>query len=229
MGPRRSLGLQRVIARLAARQVEVELSEEQEVERLLRRQAKEIRLRKLQRLMEPRGPPERSLTRQAMEQIRYLSRELPEDWPVPRLARGFQVEPEVIRRVLKSRFSPSPERSRRQDYKAATQKSDSTATAARHRGLLPKEATFRLLPAGPRETSSRPVTPKARPAPSAPEEEEEEQEAEAGCGRRVLSDTELEALAAEGRESQLKVVQKGQEVFDGDGNLLYRIPVPQQA
>lgn len=38
--------------------------------RRLRRQEAAIRLRRMQRLLEPPGPPERTLSRQAMEQIR---------------------------------------------------------------------------------------------------------------------------------------------------------------
>nr|XP_060611851.1 neugrin [Anolis sagrei ordinatus] len=86
-----------------------------------------LRERRIQKQMEPRGPPQRTLTRQAMEQIRFLSQESPEEWPVERLARGFQVPPDVITRVLRSRFQPSPPRATKQDAvvtAAITQKSE---------------------------------------------------------------------------------------------------------
>lgn len=45
-----------------------------------------------------------------MEQIRYLHKEFAETWSIPRLAEGFDVSTEVIRRVLKSKFVPTLER-----------------------------------------------------------------------------------------------------------------------
>ncbi|XP_067327467.1 neugrin [Anolis sagrei] len=130
MGPPRRqllLGLQRA-ARLATR---LEASEDPEVnlERALQSQAKMLRERRIQKQMEPRGPPQRTLTRQAMEQIRFLSWESPEEWPVDRLARGFRVPPDVITRVLRSRFQPSPSRATKQDAVVTatiTQKSEPT-------------------------------------------------------------------------------------------------------
>ncbi|XP_028561491.2 neugrin [Podarcis muralis] len=243
-GSGRLVGLRRVAARLAAREAEGKLPEEQpeveqEVERLLKRQEKAIRLRKMQRLMEPRGPPERTLTRQAMEQIRYLSQELPEEWPVSRLARSFQVEPGVVLRVLRSRFSPSPERRAKQDAKAAAAVASTPESSARPRIVVATEAAGHLLPApGAAAALSRPVAPRAaRAGPSAPEkqqqkqqQEEEEDEEEEGRAWRGPSPAELEAMVAEGTwESQLKVVQKGREFFDSDGNFLYRLPQTQQA
>ncbi|XP_034986354.1 neugrin [Zootoca vivipara] len=241
-GSGRFVGLRRVAARLAAREAEGKLPEEQpeveqEVERLLQRQEKAIRLRKIQRLMEPRGPPERTLTRQAMEQIRYLRQELPEEWPVSRLARSFQVEPGVILRVLRSSFSPPPERSAKQDAKVAANVASAPESSARPRIVVATEASGHLLPApGAATALSRPVAPKAaRAGPSAPkkkqqQQEEEEDEEGEGRGWRAPSPAELEAMVAEGTwESQLKVVQKGREFFDSDGNFLYRLPQTHQA
>ncbi|XP_033023441.1 neugrin [Lacerta agilis] len=241
-GSGRLVGLRRVAARLAAREAEGKLPEEQqeveqEVERLLQRQEKAIRLRKIQRLMEPRGPPERTLTRQAMEQIRYLNQELPEEWPISRLAQSFQVDPGVVHRVLRSRFSPPPERSAKQDAKATAAVASAPKSSARPRIIMATEATGSLLPApGVATALSRPVAPKAaRAGPSAPEKqqqqqgEEEEEKEEEGRGWRGPSPAELEAMVAEGTwESQLKVVQKGREFFDSNGNFLYRLPQTQQ-
>ncbi|NWY49080.1 NGRN protein, partial [Sylvia atricapilla] len=72
-----------------------------------------------------RGAPDRTLTWQAMEQLRFLRRELPEEWPLERLAQGFGVSTDVVRRVLRSRGCPSPRRRLRQDQRALS----ATATA----------------------------------------------------------------------------------------------------
>ncbi|KAJ7424899.1 hypothetical protein BTVI_04744 [Pitangus sulphuratus] len=65
-----------------------------------------------------RGAPERVLTWQAMEQLRFLRQELPEEWPLERLAQGFGVSTDVVRRVLRGRGCPSPRRRLRQDRRA---------------------------------------------------------------------------------------------------------------
>ncbi|NXX85395.1 NGRN protein, partial [Urocolius indicus] len=83
-----------------------------------------------------RGPPERTLTWQAMEQMRFLRRELPEEWPVERLALGFGVSPDVVRRVLRSRSCPPPRRRQRQDEKVL----GTTATPAPGQGPGPTAA-----------------------------------------------------------------------------------------
>ncbi|KAF6078274.1 hypothetical protein HJG60_009144 [Phyllostomus discolor] len=67
--------------------------------------------------MEAPGAPPRTLTREAMEQIRYLHKEFAESWSVPRLAEGFDVSTDVIRRVLRSKFVPTLEQKLKQDQK----------------------------------------------------------------------------------------------------------------
>ncbi|KAJ6662840.1 hypothetical protein lerEdw1_011044 [Lerista edwardsae] len=250
MAARRVLGLQRVAAaRLAAEQADAELPEE--LERRLRRQEKAIRLRRMQRLMEPPGPPERTLSRQAMEQIRYLSQEFPEDWPVSRLAQGFQVTPDVVCRVLRSRFSPSWERSLKQDGQVWAGQSGRPPTghgSQQPPALLTRESTLKLLPASSKRAGSpRHAAPKAcvapldSPAPEAVPQKRtgegqdvpcdaspgSDAQAEEGYRQgRFLSKEELEQLAAEGWESNLRMVQRGLEFFDESGNFLYRIPAP---
>ncbi|XP_075362643.1 LOW QUALITY PROTEIN: tubulin polyglutamylase TTLL13-like [Mycteria americana] len=81
--------------------------------------ARRRRRRRLQReLGGGRGAPERTLTWQAMEQMRFLRQELPEEWPPERLAQGFGVSPDVVRRVLRGRGCPPPRRRLRQDERA---------------------------------------------------------------------------------------------------------------
>ncbi|XP_006885277.1 PREDICTED: neugrin [Elephantulus edwardii] len=96
---------------------EPEERELQEVESALKRQKKAIRFQKIRRQMEAPGAPPRTLTREAMEQIRYLHKEFAESWSVPRLAEGFDVSTDVIRRVLKSKFVPTLEQKLKQDQK----------------------------------------------------------------------------------------------------------------
>ncbi|KAG8516338.1 Tubulin polyglutamylase TTLL13 [Galemys pyrenaicus] len=90
----------------------------QEVASALKRQKKAIRLQKIRRQMEPPGAPPRTLTWEAMEQIRYLHKEFADSWSVPQLAGGFDVSTDVIRRVLKSKFVPTLEQRQKQDQKA---------------------------------------------------------------------------------------------------------------
>ncbi|KAB0338514.1 hypothetical protein FD754_024524 [Muntiacus muntjak] len=82
---------------------EPEERELQEVESALKRQKKAIRSQKIRRQMEASGAPPRSLTWEAMEQIR--------------LAEGFDISTDVIRRVLKSKFVPTLEQKLKQDQK----------------------------------------------------------------------------------------------------------------
>ncbi|XP_048225441.1 neugrin [Perognathus longimembris pacificus] len=96
---------------------EPEERELQEVVSTLQRQRKAIRFQKIRRQMEAPGAPPRTLTREAMEQIRYLHKEFAESWSVPRLAEGFDVSTDVIRRVLKSKFIPTLEQKLKQDQK----------------------------------------------------------------------------------------------------------------
>ncbi|NXX23502.1 NGRN protein, partial [Podargus strigoides] len=87
--------------------------------RRVRRRRVAARLQRLRReLGGERGAPERTLTWQAMEQMRFLRQELPEEWPLDRLAQGFGVSPDVVRRVLRSRGCPPPRRRQRQDERA---------------------------------------------------------------------------------------------------------------
>ncbi|XP_036590614.1 tubulin polyglutamylase TTLL13P-like [Trichosurus vulpecula] len=85
--------------------------------RALKQQKKKIRFQKICRQMETSGAPQRVLTRNAMEQIRYLHKEFSEDWSVPKLAEGFGVSTDVIRRVLKSKFVPTLKQEIKQDQK----------------------------------------------------------------------------------------------------------------
>lgn len=58
------------------------------------------------------------MTWEAMEQMRFLRQELPEEWPPQRLAEGFGVSLDVVHRVLRSRSCVPPRRRLRQDARA---------------------------------------------------------------------------------------------------------------
>ncbi|XP_024259644.1 rRNA 2'-O-methyltransferase fibrillarin [Oncorhynchus tshawytscha] len=47
--------------------------------------------------------------------IRYLKQKLPEEWTVDHLAEGFSLHRDIFLRVLRSKFTPTPERKAKQD------------------------------------------------------------------------------------------------------------------
>ncbi|XP_029808785.1 neugrin [Suricata suricatta] len=123
---------------------EPEERELQEVESTLKRQQKAARFQKIRRQMEAPGAPPRTLTWAAMEQIRYLHKEFSEAWSVPRLAEGFGVSTDVIRRVLKSKFVPTLEQKLKQDQKVLKK----PGLAHSLRQLPGSQDTLKMLPAG---------------------------------------------------------------------------------
>ncbi|XP_012726021.1 neugrin [Fundulus heteroclitus] len=82
-----------------------------------RRRQRSMKYDMIRRKMTPPGSPQRKLTWDAIEQIRYLKQEQPEEWTIERLAEGFSVSSDVILRVLKSKFTPSTIRKAKQDAK----------------------------------------------------------------------------------------------------------------
>lgn len=80
-----------------------------------RRRQRTVKYHIVKRQLTESGAPERRLSWEAMEQIRYLKQELPEEWTIDRLAEGFSVHRDVILRVLRSKFAPTPERKAKQD------------------------------------------------------------------------------------------------------------------
>ncbi|XP_014886433.1 neugrin [Poecilia latipinna] len=82
-----------------------------------KRRQRSVKFNMIRRKMTPPGAPQRKLTWDAIEQIRYLKQEQPEEWTIERLAEGFSVPQDVILRVLKSKFTSSPNRKVKQDAK----------------------------------------------------------------------------------------------------------------
>ncbi|KAK1327831.1 LOW QUALITY PROTEIN: hypothetical protein QTO34_012739 [Cnephaeus nilssonii] len=244
---------------------EPEERELQEVESALKRQKKAILFQKMRRQMEPRGAPPRTLTREAMEQIRYLHEEFPESWSVPRLAEGFDVSTDVIRRVLKSKFVPTLEKKLKQDQKVLQKAGlahslrqlpgpgDARELLSAGRPVSGAEASsqghghstaLRVIEPNTQSTNtrgdrregikeSRAWRRKALCLLLQPKHRELQKYSTSGCegARGTDSDAlpsakELEALKARELGEQnfsSKVVQRGREFFDDNGNFLYRI------
>ncbi|XP_031700959.1 neugrin [Anarrhichthys ocellatus] len=216
----------------------------------------------LRRQMTPPGAPQRKLTWDAIEQIRYLKREQPDEWTVQRLAEGYSVTPDVILRVLRSNHVPAPDRKIKQDAKVMSGLGQpalpSGAGTEQNRLKLPGHHTSAALPPGSRERAVVPVAEQTVmlrgdgtgslakiPAPATlqatqfragskdvavtrSEEEDgasntnpskDDKEDEESWDGQLLTDKELEEFM----EKPYPVVQVGNEFFDGEGNLLYRI------
>lgn len=210
--------------------------------------------------MEASGAPPRTLTWEAMEQIRYLHREFAESWSVPRLAEGFDVSIDVIRRVLKSKFVPTLEQKLKQDQKVLKK-----IGLARSLPELPGPGdSSKLLSADPSvsgsflmpgdEASSKgdghstalkaiELNTQSTNIPTRQTERNKGVQEEgknfvpvaAGhptgtCrGARGIdsdglpSDKKLEELKAGDQIFSNRVMQRGREFFDSNGNFLYRI------
>lgn len=237
----------------------------------LKRQKKAMRFQKIRRQMEAPGAPPRTLTWEAMEQIRYLHKEFAESWSVPRLAEGFDVSTDVIRRVLKSKFVPTLEQKLRQDQKVLKKAGITGAV----RQLTISEDTLKPLSAG-RSLSGPLLVPgdevsksqnhstalkvvksnihstdaqkkqegrnkriqvleeSVVPTTTALGHQRELQKhttSGSEAARRTKGDIlpsaekpeELKAEEPGGQNFSSKVVQRGREFFDSNGNFLYRI------
>lgn len=263
----------------------------QEVARLLKRQKRAILFQKMKSEMEPRVPTERTLTWEAIEQIRHLNQEFPEEWTIPRLAEGFNVDTDVIRRILRSKFSPPLTVKLKQDAKVAMKSKSRMISQAsskvkrpfniasenpprveiqprmekllripgvhiskdnsRSEVLQPKASTSMAIMGTPtnftqerlRRTKERLPSMSKPPhlvnpgtVPLAPsttstfisdcetnERSAYHQEQVEEWDGELLSEQELESILESGYKSNMKVVQKGREFFDSDGNFLYRI------
>ncbi|XP_076022394.1 neugrin [Genypterus blacodes] len=122
-----------------------------------KKKQKTLKYHILKRKMTPPGAPHRKLTWDAIEQIKYLKQEQPEEWTVERLAEGFSVSPDVILRVLKSKFTPAPQRKAQQDAKVMTelgqQALPSGAGPGKDRLRLTGSSTQAMLPAGSKDSA----------------------------------------------------------------------------
>ncbi|XP_006867196.1 PREDICTED: neugrin [Chrysochloris asiatica] len=247
---------------------EPEERELQEVESALKRQKKAIWFQKVRRQLEASGAPPRTLTWEALEQIRYLHKEFAESWTVPRLAEGFGVSTDVIRRVLKSKFVPTLEQKLKQDQKVL-KKAGLTHSLQQIQAL---RNTTEPLSAG-RSVSGSLLMPRVKDSSkgqshspalkviepnthriNTPRRQKERnegiqslegvkenfvpvaaslnQQGKLPKGTRgisspeLLHDEKLEELKTRALSDQnfsSKIVQRGREFFDSNGNFLYRI------
>ncbi|KAF9291969.1 Required for respiratory growth protein 9 mitochondrial [Mortierella alpina] len=62
-----------------------------------------------------RWDPQKKLTRQAMEEVRYLRKQFPDEWTTTKLSEHYNVAGESIRRILRTDFQPPAERVTKQD------------------------------------------------------------------------------------------------------------------
>ncbi|CAK6951337.1 neugrin [Scomber scombrus] len=126
-----------------------------------RKRQKTVKYHIMRRQMTASGAPQRKLTWEAIEQIRYLKQEQPEEWTVERLAEGFSVTPDVILRVLRSKFIPAPERKVRQDANVmpglGQQVLPSGAGSGQNRLKLAGNRAAAALPSGSKESVLVPV------------------------------------------------------------------------
>ncbi|XP_006785847.1 neugrin [Neolamprologus brichardi] len=126
-----------------------------------RKRQKTVKYHILRRQMTPSGAPERRLTWDAIEQIRHLKQNQPDEWTVERLAEGFSVSHDVILRVLRSKFVPSPERKAKQNAKVMAKMSQqvlpSGARTQQDRLKLPERNSQAILPPGSTEGALIPV------------------------------------------------------------------------
>ncbi|XP_077438616.1 neugrin [Vanacampus margaritifer] len=214
---------------------------------------KMIKYNIMHRKMRPPGSPERKLTWEAMETIRYLKQEHPDEWTVELLSESFSVSPDVIRRVVRTKFSPAPHRKAVQDAKVMSRlqhpalPSGEAATERSRQGLHAGRSLRQFLPPGNPEAALVPVavhtdepTTKASSLVSVPvmpprddaaamttwpvqdgsvDDDPAEAEDETWDGR-VLSEEELEEFRD---VKPASVLQVGNEVFDSNGQFLYRI------
>lgn len=114
-----------------------------------KRRHKAAKFHIIKRQMNNPGDPERKLTWDAIEQIRYLKQESPEEWTLQRLAEGFSVSPDVISKVLRSKFTPTTVRKLKQDSKVLANTGQlSLREGKTEQSRLPKSAAPAILSSG---------------------------------------------------------------------------------
>ncbi|ORX98912.1 hypothetical protein K493DRAFT_313444 [Basidiobolus meristosporus CBS 931.73] len=68
--------------------------------------------------------PAKKVARSTMEKIRFLKSELPDEWPIDRISKEFKISFEAVRRILRSKYQPSPEVLKRQEERRLQQRLD---------------------------------------------------------------------------------------------------------
>ncbi|KAF6724705.1 Neugrin [Oryzias melastigma] len=207
----------------------------------------------IRRKMTPAGAPERRLTWEAIDQIRYLKNNQPEEWTVERLAESYSTTPEVIRRVLRSKFIPPPDKKTKQDAKVMArlgmQSLPPGAGTQQDKLKLPENHKSTMLPSGgknslvPLSRQTPPVKYEASRSPAqvpvsvnTPSPQLGSVAEDAAVIRTAERTTEEDEESWDGEvlTEQLSdfleeiknpppVKQIGNDYFDAEGNFLYRI------
>ncbi|ORZ28182.1 Neugrin-domain-containing protein [Lobosporangium transversale] len=73
--------------------------------------------------------PQKRISRQAMEEVRYLRKQFPEEWTTDKLAKHFNISSESVRRILRTDFQLSPERVAEQDEAKERMRKEKVAAA----------------------------------------------------------------------------------------------------
>ncbi|KAM3872371.1 neugrin [Diretmus argenteus] len=186
----------------------------------------------MRRKMTPSGAPERKLSWDAVNQIRYLKEEQPEEWTVERLAEGFSVTPDVILRVLRSKFIPTPERKAQQDAKVMARLGQQVLSAGRGSGQdMPRllgDSTPALLSPGstasalvtaadrtlmPRDEGSRSLV--ATAGSSAPLALQPTQLSVSSAAAVTTASTEDHSAAKDAFEEESELEEEEEESWDG--------------
>ncbi|XP_056320352.1 neugrin [Danio aesculapii] len=218
-----------------------------------KRRHKAAKFHMIKRKMNSPGAPQRKLSWDAIEQIRYLKQESPEEWTLQRLAEGFSVSPDVISRVLRSTFTPPEARKLKQDAKVSPSsgqqylRDGKTEQSRLQKSLAPSALlssanssdsaletldTNRtgLVPSAGHITLSKP-TAVLKVAP----EYRDRLESEGGMDVNddvefedewdgvILTDEELEKITQTLHDKPSPVEQRGRDFFDSEGNFLYRV------
>ncbi|GCC33815.1 neugrin [Chiloscyllium punctatum] len=256
---------------------EPEGKELEEIIRAEKRKQKAIKYRRIQAELGLSGPPPRTLTTQAMQQMRFLRAKSPEEWSVSQLAEGFSVSEDVVLRVLRSKFTPSLKRMMKQD---ANVKGQTLTLPQRAKQLTASSLNVKAVieskpitddtiqprlsldivthPAqsdlnskmhkttgkktGRMDLVQQSVSKKLQSQSSADmkevrsgrkvvdcveREEYNETSSSTSDGEQLLglpeTDEDLQMFIASGSENHIKVVQKGCEFYDQEGNFLYRV------
>lgn len=217
-----------------------------------KRRHKAAKFHIIKRKMSTPGAPQRKLSWEAIEQIRFLKQESPEDWTLQRLAEGFSVSPDVISRVLRSTFTPPAARKLKQDAKVSPSSAQQYLRDGKtEQTRLPKSSTpsallssantsdsalktldtkqTGLTPSAGDETLSKPTAV----LKVAPEYRDSllESEGEIDVNDDVEFEEEWDGVILTDEELEKitlhdkpsPVEQRGRDFFDSEGNFLYRV------
>ncbi|KAJ2711745.1 Required for respiratory growth protein 9 mitochondrial [Coemansia spiralis] len=110
--------------------------------------------------------PEKRIATSSMEKIRLLNAEFPEQWTMERLSEQFKISQESVRRILKSKFRPSKERTEKRERLRKQQIDTFKEAAAARQGRphLHRRAGACDVHTEPAPTQRKPSTRRGRSA-----------------------------------------------------------------